>query len=54
MNKNEFSSQAEASLRYLLKTQIQLEEDINVKTNSLKIDEVECLTIRDAMDYHKY
>ncbi|XP_026291601.1 tektin-1 [Frankliniella occidentalis] len=45
---------AEASLRYLLKMQIQLEEDINVKTNSLKIDEVECLTVRDAMDYHKY
>lgn len=47
-------SQAEASLRFLLKTQIQLEEDINVKTNTLKIDEVECMTLRQSMDYHAY
>lgn len=43
-----------ASLRYLLKTQIQLEEDINVKTNSIKIDEVDCMTLRQNMDYHYY
>lgn len=43
-----------ASLRYLLKTQIQLEEDINVKTNSIKIDEVDCMTLRQKMDYHSY
>ncbi|KAK0079866.1 hypothetical protein PV325_000712, partial [Microctonus aethiopoides] len=35
-----------ATLRYLLKIQIQLEEDINIKTNTLKIDEVECMTLR--------
>ena len=46
--------QAQASLRYLLKTQIQLEEDINVKTNTLKIDEVDCMTLRQGMDYHAY
>lgn len=46
--------QAEASLRYLLKTQVQLEEDINVKTNTLKIDEVDCMTLRQSMDYHAY
>ncbi|XP_024946354.1 tektin-1 [Cephus cinctus] len=46
--------EAQASLRYLLKTQIQLEEDINVKTNTLKIDEVECMTLRQSMDYHAY
>ncbi|XP_028049591.2 tektin-1 [Monomorium pharaonis] len=46
--------EAEASLRYLLKTQIQLEEDINVKTNTLKIDEVECMTLRQSMAYHAY
>ncbi|KYM93880.1 Tektin-1 [Cyphomyrmex costatus] len=46
--------EAEASLRYLLKTQIQLEEDINVKTNTLKIDEVECMTLRQSMDYRAY
>ncbi|KAL6431396.1 hypothetical protein ACFW04_007197 [Cataglyphis niger] len=46
--------EAEASLRYMLKTQVQLEEDINVKTNTLKIDEVECMTLRQSMDYHAY
>lgn len=43
-----------ASVRYLLKTQIQLEEDINIKTNSIKIDEVDCMTIRQNIDYHYY
>ncbi|XP_063225967.1 tektin-1 [Bacillus rossius redtenbacheri] len=47
-------AEAEASLRYLLRVQIQLEEDINIKTNTLKIDEVECMTIRLSMDYHAY
>ncbi|CAH0555798.1 unnamed protein product [Brassicogethes aeneus] len=47
-------AEAQASLRYLLKTQIQLEEDINIKTNTLKIDEVDCMTLRQAMDYHAY
>nr|CAD7416259.1 unnamed protein product [Timema poppensis] len=47
-------ARAQASLRYLLRVQIQLEEDINIKINSLKIDEVDCMTIRQAMDYHAY
>ncbi|XP_054257827.1 tektin-1 [Macrosteles quadrilineatus] len=47
-------SEAQASLRYLLKTQVQIEEDINIKTNSLKIDEVDCMTLRLGMDYHAY
>ncbi|CAF4762544.1 unnamed protein product [Pieris macdunnoughi] len=46
--------EANASLRYLLQTQIQLEEDINVKMNTLKIDEVDCMTLRTTMDYHAY
>lgn len=46
--------EAETSLRFLLKTQVQLEEDINVKTNTLKIDEVECMTSRQSIDYHAY
>lgn len=46
--------EANASLRYLLQTQLQLEEDINVKMNTLKIDEVECMTLRRTMDYHAY
>ncbi|KAJ8984710.1 hypothetical protein NQ317_004971 [Molorchus minor] len=47
-------AEVQASLRYLLKTQIQLEEDINVKTNTLKIDEVDCMSLRQSMDYHAY
>ncbi|XP_050304973.1 tektin-1 [Anthonomus grandis grandis] len=47
-------AEAHASLRYLLKTQIQLEEDLNVKTNSLKIDEVDCMSLRESMDYHAF
>ncbi|XP_073954577.1 tektin C [Choristoneura fumiferana] len=46
--------EATSSLRYLLQTQIQLEEDINVKMNTLKIDEVDCMTLRATMDYHEY
>lgn len=46
--------EANAALRYLLQTQIQLEEDINVKMNTLKIDEVDCMTLRTTMDYHAY
>ncbi|XP_031848349.1 tektin C [Nomia melanderi] len=46
--------EAQASLRYLLKTQVQIEEDINIKTNTLKIDEVDCMTLRQSMDYHAY
>ncbi|KOX68525.1 Tektin-1 [Melipona quadrifasciata] len=46
--------EAQASLRYLLKTQIQIEEDINVKTNTLKIDEVDCMTLHQSLNYHAY
>ncbi|XP_034182718.1 tektin C [Osmia lignaria lignaria] len=46
--------EAHASLRYLLKTQLQIEEDINVKTNTMKIDEVDCMTLRQSMNYHAY
>ncbi|KAK0174941.1 hypothetical protein PV327_010644 [Microctonus hyperodae] len=46
--------EAHATLRYLLKIQIQLEEDINIKTNTLKIDEVECMTLRQSLNFHAY
>ncbi|KAK1133939.1 hypothetical protein K0M31_011726 [Melipona bicolor] len=46
--------EVQASLRYLLKTQIQIEEDINVKTNTLKIDEVDCMTLHQSLNYHTY
>ncbi|XP_011548869.3 tektin-1 [Plutella xylostella] len=46
--------EASASLRYLLQSRLQLEEDINVKMNSLKIDEVDCMTLRATLDYNSY
>ncbi|KAL1132235.1 hypothetical protein AAG570_010192 [Ranatra chinensis] len=46
--------ETQAVQRYLLRTQLQIEEDINVKTNSIKIDEVECMSLRRGMDYHAY
>ncbi|XP_045473228.1 tektin-1-like [Harmonia axyridis] len=47
-------AEAQATLRYLLKTQIQLETDINIKNNTLQIDEVDCMSMRETMDYHFY
>ncbi|KAL3274688.1 hypothetical protein HHI36_016066 [Cryptolaemus montrouzieri] len=47
-------AQSQASLRYLLKVQLNLEEQINVKHVSIKIDEVECLTLRQKLDYFYY
>ncbi|KAJ8680317.1 hypothetical protein QAD02_016104 [Eretmocerus hayati] len=46
--------EAQATLRYLLKIQVQLEEDINVKTNTLNIDEVHCISMRQSIDYRVF
>lgn len=40
-----------ATLRYLLNSQMAQEEEINLKTNSLKIDHVDCVTLRNGMDF---
>jgi hypothetical protein len=34
--------------------QVQLEEEINIKANTLKIDEVDCMTLRESMAFHSY
>ncbi|KAK6625310.1 hypothetical protein RUM43_005604 [Polyplax serrata] len=46
--------ESQANLRYLCKIQIQLQEDINIKVNSIKIDEVDCMTLRQGIDYHSF
>ncbi|XP_014206074.1 tektin-1 [Copidosoma floridanum] len=46
--------EAQASLRFLLKMQMQIEEEINIKTNTLKIDEVHCMSMRQSIDYHVF
>lgn len=43
-----------ASLRYMLHTQIMQEEEINIKANTLKIDEVDCLVMRKALRYSSF
>ncbi|XP_055912711.1 tektin-1 [Eupeodes corollae] len=43
-----------ASLRYLLHVQIMQEEEINIKANSLKIDDVDCMTIRRILSYRPF
>lgn len=44
-------AQSRATMRYLQHTQMTQETEINVKTNSLKIDEVDCLTIRQGLNF---
>ncbi|XP_044755262.1 tektin-1-like [Coccinella septempunctata] len=46
--------ESQASLRYLLKCQISVEENLNIKLNTLKIDEVNCMTLREGMNYKFY
>uniref|UniRef100_A0A023F9D9 Tektin n=2 Tax=Triatoma infestans TaxID=30076 RepID=A0A023F9D9_TRIIF len=54
INLQQMLAESNATLRYLLRTQIQLEEDINIKNNSIKIDEVDCMTLRRSIDYRSY
>lgn len=42
--------QSEATLKKLNRTQLVLEEDIAVKTNSLAIDQGQCMSLRKKMD----
>lgn len=46
--------QSRATLRYLLNTQVMQEEEINLKTNSLKIDEVDCMTLRESLNFQDF
>lgn len=43
-----------ASLRYMYHVQVMQEEEINIKTNSIKIDEVDCVPIRQALKYQSF
>lgn len=37
-----------------MKSQVQLEQDINVKTNTIKIDEIDCMMLRQSLEYYKF
>uniref|UniRef100_A0A8D8YTA0 Tektin n=1 Tax=Cacopsylla melanoneura TaxID=428564 RepID=A0A8D8YTA0_9HEMI len=47
-------SEAKSALRNLAKIQHELEENINVKSNSLKLDQVDCTVIRLGLKYNVY
>lgn len=53
-NLNQMIAEAKASQRYLLHCQVLQEEEINNKTNSLKIDEVDCMTLRQGLLYNSF
>uniref|UniRef100_A0A182KDI9 Tektin-1 n=1 Tax=Anopheles christyi TaxID=43041 RepID=A0A182KDI9_9DIPT len=45
---------SKATLRYLLNTQVMQEEEINLKTESLRIDEVDCITMRESFKFQSF
>lgn len=49
-----FYLQSKSTQRYLMQTQMAQEEEINVKMNSLKIDEVDCMTIRQGLNFSAF
>lgn len=44
----------DAILRHLLHVKVMQEEEINIKANSIKIDEVDCMTLRRALRYQEF
>ncbi|XP_058829252.1 tektin-1-like isoform X1 [Topomyia yanbarensis] len=46
--------QSRATLRYLLNTQVMQEDEINLKTSSLKIDEADCMTLRESLNFQNF
>ena len=47
-------AQSEGSLKGLVRRQLELEEDIEVKANSLFIDETQCMGIRKSISIQTY
>ena len=47
-------AQSEASLKGLVRKQLELEEDIQVKANTLFIDETECMGMRKSINIQKF
>lgn len=43
-----------ATQRYLLHTKMIQDEDLNNKIHRLKLDEVDCMTIREAIDFTSF
>jgi len=47
-------AQSEASLKGLIRRQLELQEDIDIKANSLHIDETECVSMRKSINIQAY
>ena len=47
-------AQSESSLKGLIRNQLSLEEDIDVKSNSLMIDEVQCMGMRKSINIQTF
>ncbi|VEL44273.1 unnamed protein product [Protopolystoma xenopodis] len=51
---NDRLAKSHASLKGLCRQQLNLEEEIAIKTNTLFIDEVECMGMRKSITIHAY
>ncbi|XP_072163428.1 tektin-1-like [Diadema setosum] len=47
-------AQAQAELKGLIRNQLNLEEDIDIKSKSLNIDNVQCMTLRKSINIKRY
>ncbi|GCC39818.1 hypothetical protein chiPu_0023948, partial [Chiloscyllium punctatum] len=47
-------AQAEAELQGLRRNQLALEEEIEIKTNSLYIDDVQCMNLRNSISINHF
>ncbi len=50
----ETHGQAEMELKGLIREQLNLEEDIDIKSKSMHIDEVECMGLRKSINIKRY
>ena len=53
-NLSERLTQSQASLKGLIRRQLELEEDIDIKANTLFIDETECMGMRKSISIQAY
>ncbi|GAB0100179.1 Tektin [Sergentomyia squamirostris] len=51
---NQMITDTKTTLRYLLNTQMQQQMEINVKMNSIKVDEVDCMSVRQGLEFQAF
>jgi len=50
----EMLDESNASLRSLLRNQLSVEADLNVKTNTIDVDDVMCMSVRQSLSINQY